>query len=162
LARYGVARMATHAKWERGRQYSGESSSSWCLPPRLISRCACIYEFSMTEISCVTCVNGTHPMYLSVFLYPICQAKKCVLKRVYQSTFDGSIFTLLKLFLEMITYSLVTCVLYVCTVCSIVWLLRLCVWILSFCHLLNVISYTTSLSVSDSVCFFFLPIHVTQ
>lgn len=92
-------------------------------------------EFPMSLI-CIP-VNGSHLMYLSVFFsYPRCQPKKCVLKRVYQSTIDGCIFALLRLFLEMITsYPLVTYVLYVCTTCCIVCLLQFCIWIFSFSHL---------------------------
>jgi hypothetical protein len=150
--------------WKRTRNENGEGSTAvnhlHDVGPRLISTCACIYEFSMTEISLVTCVcisvNGIHPMYLSVFFYLIYRAKKCVLKRVYQPTIDGSIFALFKLFLEMVTsYPHVTNVVYVCSVYSIVCPLRLCVWSFRFCPLLNVMSYTTSLSVSDSVCLLF-------
>ena len=94
-------------EWKRTRYEKGEGSTAvnhlYDVCPRLISSSVCMYEFSINEISCVTyvyiCKRNSFDVFI-IFFYPICQAKKCVLKLVYGSTIDGSIFALLKLFLE--------------------------------------------------------------
>ena len=119
--------------------------------PRLISSCVCVYEFSMTKISCVTCVyickrNSSDVCVFFFFLISdMSTQERCLeLFTTQQSMAVFSHYSGCSSNDDIVSTG------YMCFVCLYYVfhrLLQLCVWIFSFCHLLNVISYTTSLSV---------------
>jgi hypothetical protein len=86
---------------KRTRNGKGEGSTAVNhLPdvcPRLIRNCACIYEFSMTEISCVTCVyickRNSFDVFISFFLYIRYVRPRNVFRNVFTTQQSTAVFS---------------------------------------------------------------------